>query len=538
MLCILLLGACNLGVPANTPTPPPPINFRSTPTSQNPTQAEPPAFIVSESPIAPALPTRIPTFLPTPTARADARNTPTFTATQLAFSNTTIANRADTTSPTIPPTVALRVTLAPRLPRDWQLTPIVLNPENSFTRPYSIDGSGHLTGGRLANLPGAPTLVRENPNPAHEVQFAARNSLGSLYFIQRDGQSERLSISPASRYEAQSAETNRAFVGDLRWSVNGEHLAILIHSDLSAEDGIWWMRPGISAPERLLVDCPRSEHPGCQIIDRSDGPYTWRTFSMDWSPDGETLLARVKIYEPRAHSALMLLKPGRDYNRLPLILDYEYGSWLADGRLLVSGQGVSEPANLAIYSAQGLWLSEIRTNNTISLHFAAEATDGQIYALGRAEGKLSLYQLADGQAKAVGSPLILPWPEFAHWDWERSALDITVEGQVYSLYTQATGNWANPIDELGLPSGVVLGADYSPGEQLRVSSAALNLRNAPSLDGEIITLLRQSEFVLVLAGPYESGAEVWWKVQDAVGHIGWVAGESEGQKLLERDAAG
>ena len=116
-------------------------------------------------------------------------------------------------------------------------------------------------------------------------------------------------------------------------------------------------------------------------------------------------------------------------------------------------------------------------------------------------------------------------------------MDLTIAGQVTSLYINPSA--APPsFNQSGLPTGVEIGAQFSPGEQLRVISVSLNLRVEPSLNGEIITTLNQGEFVRVLAGPFISGSETWWQVQDTLGRIGWLASESAGIPLLDRDAAG
>ncbi|MCY4010440.1 MAG: SH3 domain-containing protein [Anaerolineaceae bacterium] len=564
---LLFCAACNINLPNATPTPPartPRLSLTPLPTTREPIPdsfylTEPPhpspdpfpspspsptrlAFILRQTPIPPTLPS------PSPRPPLNTEQNPFRTATPpntrstqaptvLSADADPISNFRATQRPTIPPTVALFVTLAPQIPQGWQLTPIV-NTENDLSlRSYSIDGLGNLTGGIPADLPGAPTFVRENPNAAHPIQYAARNAVGSLYFIDRDGHAERLTVSPASIFEATDPVRNRAFIADLSWSADGERLALLIHSDFSAEDGVWWMQPGSRNPERLLVDCPRPQHPGCQIVDRRRGPYHWRTRTIQWSPDHATLIARIEISDPIQRPALALLRPGRDYNQLPPILHYDYGSWLANGDLLVSGHGPDGRNGVVILSPNGSVKQILYSDETTTLHFAREASDGFIYALGSDVGELALHRVEEGRAVAVGNPQSSPWPDFAHWDETREALDLTIGDQVISFYVNPdVAPLPHSLD--GLPTGVEIGAIFTPGEQLRVISLALNLRVEPGLQGEIITSLHQDEFVRVLAGPYTTDTETWWQVQDASGRIGWLASESEGIPLLERDTAG
>ena len=192
---------------------------------------------------------------------------------------------------------------------------------------------------------------------------------------------------------------------------------------------------------------------------------------------------------------------------------------------------------VAILSPTGDLRRELYADAILPLHYANEAANGQIYALGGLDGQLALYQLANGRAQIIGAPRALPWPKFAHWDPARSALDLTIAGRVETFYTSPAT--APPVlTQSGLPAGIEIGAQFAPGEQLRIRSATLNFRADPSLNGEIIITLKQGDNVRVLAGPYENGAEIWWQAQDAAGRIGWLASESDGQPLLERDAAG
>lgn len=562
---LLFCASCNIIVPNSTPTPPPrtprlsqtalPTTREPFPDPFNPTSTLEPslqavssrtasptrlAFILQQTPIPPTQPS------PRPQLRTDQNPfrtvTPPITRstqapTVLSADADSISNFRATQQPTIPPTVALFVTLAPQIPRGWQLTPIADAQDDLSLRSYSIDGLGNLTGGIPTDLPGAPTFVRENPNPAHPIQYAARNSVGSLYFIDRNGQAERLTVSPASIYEATDQSRNRAFIADLSWSADGERLALLIHSDFSEEDGVWWMQPGSRNPERLLVDCPRPLHPGCLIVDRRRGPYHWRTRTTQWSPDRSLLIAQIEVYEPVSRPALALLHPGRDYNQFPPILYYDYGSWLANGDLLVSGNGPDGRNGVAILSPNGSVKQILYANETTSLHFAQEASDGYIYALGSNGGELALHRVEEGRTVAIGTARTLPWPEFAHWDASREVLDLTIGDQVVSFYVNP-GAVPFPHTLDGLPTGVEIGASFMPGEQLRVISLALNLRVEPTLQGEIIASLHQGEFVRVLAGPYATDTEIWWQVQDARGRIGWLASQSEGIPLLGRDTAG
>ena len=87
----------------------------------------------------------------------------------------------------------------------------------------------------------------------------------------------------------------------------------------------------------------------------------------------------------------------------------------------------------------------------------------------------------------------------------------------------------------GVPSGVVEGSRYLPGQQLRVLSIdGLNIREAPSTTAPVVGGVVQGDYVAILAGPVETANLVWWQVKAASGVQGWVAGAIGGFDTLSQ----
>ncbi len=56
-----------------------------------------------------------------------------------------------------------------------------------------------------------------------------------------------------------------------------------------------------------------------------------------------------------------------------------------------------------------------------------------------------------------------------------------------------------------------------------VAPGGLNIRETPGTGGPIVTRLGFGQRVTVLDGPVSADGYVWWKVDDGVGNVGWVA---------------
>lgn len=70
----------------------------------------------------------------------------------------------------------------------------------------------------------------------------------------------------------------------------------------------------------------------------------------------------------------------------------------------------------------------------------------------------------------------------------------------------------------------VVGGTLTIGQPARVSAAGgLNLRQAPSSAGVLVTRLGFGQRVSVLEGPVAADGYIWWRVDDGQGNVGWGA---------------
>lgn len=65
--------------------------------------------------------------------------------------------------------------------------------------------------------------------------------------------------------------------------------------------------------------------------------------------------------------------------------------------------------------------------------------------------------------------------------------------------------------------------DFQPGNVYAITRMGdnLNLRSLPSLQGSIVSKLREGDQVTILEGPIEADGYVWWKMRAANGLEGW-----------------
>ena len=76
------------------------------------------------------------------------------------------------------------------------------------------------------------------------------------------------------------------------------------------------------------------------------------------------------------------------------------------------------------------------------------------------------------------------------------------------------------------------GSEFTPGQQLRIISTNLNIRQDPSTGSLILGGLVQGDYVAVMAGPYDNEGFRWWKIQTATNIVGWIAGTIGGNLTI------
>ena len=185
-------------------------------------------------------------------------------------------------------------------------------------------------------------------------------------------------------------------------------------------------------------------------------------------------------------------------------------------------------------SARGLWLRD-----------AVKRPDGGYVALGRngapGSGPLALF---DGAGRMISEYIGAAPPDSVRWFADRSAVVVTVKERQFTAFVESgivadyTGMTANPqfsdqpLPSASIPSGVIAGSQYRPGQQLRIAVPYLNLRSEPSTASGIVDGLAAGDYVAVFAGPHANDGYTWWRVQTASGAFGWLAGEINGAPTL------
>ncbi len=153
-------------------------------------------------------------------------------------------------------------------------------------------------------------------------------------------------------------------------------------------------------------------------------------------------------------------------------------------------------------------------------------------AVRRRAGLLSLFVLCllwIGPILACGSfqprptpvPTLPPAAATANAEAER-ALALPTNTPVLIVEPTATFT-PEPIPPTATPAPVV-GGTLTIGQPARVAAGGgLNVRQAPSTAGVLVTRLGFGVRLSVLEGPTSADGYIWWKVDDGQGNVGWGA---------------
>ena len=185
-------------------------------------------------------------------------------------------------------------------------------------------------------------------------------------------------------------------------------------------------------------------------------------------------------------------------------------------------------------SARGLWVRD-----------AVRRPNGQYVALGRpggpGSGPLALY---DGNGNQLTGFIGDAAPEAVRWYPIRSLVVVTIRGRQYTVQVEGGGIIdstdllnnphfsASGFGSSTIPSAVVAGSEYYPGQQLRTIVPYLNVRQAPTSSSGVLSQLVEGDHVAILAGPYQNEGYRWWQVQTASNIIGWIAGTIAGNPTI------
>jgi len=391
------------------------------------------------------------------------------------------------------------------------------------------------------------------PNPADPNSFMRTDQNGMLLYrpIGAGGEGVMTFTPFFDGFSADGSENNKNRVLEIDWSADGQRLSFRIDTPRGLDNGaagVWFWQSGESGQTdptyQIIRDCVEPGYTPCNFVNPSNANF-WKTESVEWSPlrGNYSILLTVSLRDEN-RNALAVVQAVRDANysqQAPEFVRYDYGYWTDDGqRIIVSGRrpdgrviiGFTNSAltnEQVIFdaSAAGLWVQN-----------AIQRPNGQIVALGRpgtafVGGPVALY---DSSGNALSAPIGSVAPEAVRWYPDRSAVVVSVQGRQYTvrvddgIVTDTTDLASNPSFGSGganaspIPQGIIAGSEYLPGQQLRVITSNLNIRQDPSTGSITLGGLVQGDYVAAIAGPYDNEGYRWWKIQTANNIVGWIAG--------------
>ncbi len=524
-------------------------------------------------PTLPATWTAVPTLLPTntiaaPPAQATAPvliaspnvgpfllSTPILSTPQWQYGGATL-----TPSPTatlFQPTVAVRPELLrPPIPPPVA-QPTTFNTIGASAYLYNV-GQWQVFTFENLQLQGGVKLFL--PNPTAPDSFLRTDYRGQLLYKPKGvAQEGEMTYSPYfPGYSVPSIEENKNRIVELDWSADGERFSFRIDPPQGLDNsnaGVWFWQPYIDpvhgATYQLIRDCAAENYRPCDFVTPSSAKY-WKTIGVQWSPVSGRNTVLLTLHLPEeGRNALAIAQAELDpkyADNAPPFVRYDYGYWNPAGQgITVSGR---RPDGLVIIgevnndlsgervifnaSSWGLWLRD-----------AVSLPTGGYRALGRpgtpGSGPLALY---DGEGNQLSAFIGNAAPEEVRWYPDRSAVVLTVEGRQYTVQVAGaavtdSSNLANnpqfSRDTFGpgqIPSAVVIGNEYYPGQQLRTIVGSLNVRQSPSTSSQVISWLVAGDYVAIIAGPYENEGYRWWQVQTARNVVGWIAGTIGGNPTI------
>lgn len=527
-------------LPTNTPT--------QTPTAAPTNTATPPPTWTPLPTVPVVLPTldATPTFATLPPNEAAPDLLPTSTVVQ----GDATAETPSTLTPTPAPTVA-NVTPPPTISVDSILIPPIV--PSDTTRAFALGAGGAGTSFNLPTNANPQVFAR---NPRNPNVYVTTDSIG-FYSIIVNGQPQGLPA-PFTEFYPESRAANDKLVTDATWSPDGRFVAFVVDNpdQRGGNDGVWWYEPGVNSPTQVLVNC-RPRAAGCAIVQPAGAPYNWHVESVVWS-DSQRMLARTFMYADDFNGQMgaLVLERGTDKAVRGHMIAYEYTHWTNDGgRLVVSGRDGQGRWTFGTVALDGQDYQPVAAAGQLWVQDAVQS-GGRLVGLGRAGDANGAMRLVAEDGAFLTEDIGAARPAEVIWNPARDTAYVrTADGRsflasVNGTVREITGQvgdiqavgWVQ--GELppnlaegyagGIPSGVVEGSQYAPGQQLiiRSNTGGLNLRTQPSTNAGVVVYVLNGAYVAVLAGPVETdepiGRVTWWQVQDASGAQGWMAGSIGG----------
>ena len=433
----------------------------------------------------------------------------------------------------------------------------------SFASTFSISsasvyqfnvGPGQVFTFQNIQLPFGVMLFKQNP--IDENSWISTDQNGILRFrTLHDAQVREMVYSPffhGFSSSIASIDQNKNRIVELDWSADGERFSFRVAPPPgtdTANAGVWFWQPRLDSQYDptypIIRDCPNEGYHSCSFVHASNARL-WQTRAVSWRPIRGVNTVLLTVHLPdEGRNALAIAQAVREQtqhqaSQAPHFIRYDYGHWNPNGQgIIVSGRrpdgrviigevnsDLSGERVILDASALGLWLRD-----------AVRRPNGQVVALGRpgapGSGPLALY---DGNGRQISGFIGDAAPEDLRWFPDRGAVVVSVHGRQHVVQVDG-GSITDATDRLGdpqfsesrsgssaIPSGVIQGSEYLPGQQLRTVIPILNIRQRPSTSSERIGQLVEGDYVAILAGPHQSGGYPWWKVQTVDVLEGWIAG--------------
>ena len=429
---------------------------------------------------------------------------------------------------------------------------------------YIVWGSGQDFTFQNIQLGGGVRLFL--PNPVDASSWIRTDHYGILRFkpigVAQEGVMTVIRPSSSRILRATSIRP-RTRTASLNWigrPTDSNSASALIHratAESHNDIGVWFWQPIVgplnTTNYMLIRDCPAEGYGSCNLVERDGPPWYWKTRGVQWSPirGNNSVLLTARLPD-EGRNALAIVQAVRDPNyaqRQPNFVRYDYGYWNPNGPgIIVSGQRpdgrviIGEVNNdlsgervILDASALGLWVRD-----------AVRRPNGQVVALGRpggpGSGPVALYDSSGRQLTGfIGDAA----PEDVRWYPNRSLVVVSVQGRQYTVQVaggsivDATERLSNPqfsasgFGSSTIPSGVVQGSEFAPGQQLRMLRD-LNIRQEATTSSPVVGSLDPGDYVAILAGPHREGRYEWWRIQTANDIVGWIAAKIDGQPTVQR----